>query len=509
MKRIKSEKKYWYLLSHQVCAIIMVIHIFLYDYTVEKISPKEAKFYMIMYIVGLVGCVISLIKATKIEIKRNKDNLEFKTNHSSLRKQGILMNKSSLSECETLQGIECKTVTIQDKVLNKKFENPILEWIDAIYLEELCFICGGIVLFLMWQLKKLDVFVFSLSDIMITSGIIAYMIDSIVLILYFSVVRRFCNKNLYTNSVLYLLKEVFIEDNNLKGVKEVSKKNRERQMLKHALENIATGNLEIVLDETEFHGREQEMAKSINRIQEGMKAAVSSKIRTEKLKADLITNVSHDIKTPLTSIVNYVELLQRENLENDNAKHYIQIIEKKAQRLKQLTEDLVEVSKISSGNIKLDIQEIDFVELVYQIGGEFNEKFESRSLTIVTKLPNESVLIRADGRQLYRAIENLYSNAAKYAFESTNVYIELVVEKEQAIFSIRNVYGKIVEGENGSYVDLTERFVRGEVSRTTEGSGLGLSIAKSLIMLMGGSFYLKTENGLFTAVVEFPVNHAF
>ena len=151
------------------------------------------------------------------------------------------------------------------------------------------------------------------------------------------------------------------------------------------------------------------------------------------------------------------------------------------------------------------MQEIDFLEFLYQIGGEFNEKFERRNLTIVTKLPKEPVLIKADGRQLYRAIENLYGNAAKYAFESTNVYVDLLVQNGQAIFSIKNVYGKIVEAENGNYVDLTERFVRGEASRTTEGSGLGLSIAKSLIICMDGYFYLKAENGMFMVNVEFPL----
>ena len=130
------------------------------------------------------------------------------------------------------------------------------------------------------------------------------------------------------------------------------------------------------------------------------------------MKADLITNVSHDIKTPLTSIVNYVDLLKRENLENENARNYIRVLDEKSQRLKQLTEDLVEASKISSGNIQLDMQTIDLVELLYQTGGEFNERFEARGLTIVTKLPHNSVMIRADGRQLYRAIENLYTNAA-------------------------------------------------------------------------------------------------
>lgn len=455
MKVSGSENRYLYLLWHQICSIVMVINIFLYDYTVERISTKDAKFYAVIYILGLIGSVISLIKVTKVEIKLNK------------------------------------------LVPEKK--------IDAIYLEILLLAGGAIILCFMWQLKKLELLLFSLSDIMIVSGIIAYIMDSIALIIYLSVIRRISKKNLYTNSFFYLLKEIWTEGKSFKGIAEVSKKNKERELLKNALEDIVDGNLEIVLEESAFHGREREMAKSINRIKEGMKEAVSSKIKTEKLKADLITNVSHDIKTPLTSIVNYVELLQRENLENDNAKHYIQIIDKKAQRLKQLTEDLVEISKISSGNIKLDIQEIDFVELLYQIGGEFNERFESRNLTIVTKLPNKSVMVRADGRQLYRAIENLYLNAAKYAFESTNVYVDLSVQNGQAIFSIRNVYGTIVEGENGNYVDLTERFVRGEASRTTEGSGLGLSIAKSLIVFMGGYFYLKAENGLFTATVEFPI----
>ena len=144
-----------------------------------------------------------------------------------------------------------------------------------------------------------------------------------------------------------------------------------------------------------------------------MSEALAKSIRNERMKADLITNVSHDIKTPLTSIVNYVDLLKREEIDNENAQKYIRILDDKSQRLKQLTEDLVEASKISSGNVKLDMQRIDFVELLCQTGGEFNERFEARNLTIVTKLPHDPVYIWADGRQLYRAIENLYTNAAK------------------------------------------------------------------------------------------------
>ena len=455
MEKVVSKKRYLYLLWHEICVIVMIVNIFLYTYDMEMLFTSRANFHMIICILALIGSIVLLISITKFEMKMNRYALEKK--------------------------------------------------LDAIYLEILCLLGGGSFLFFLEQLCRMDFDVFSLTDIMIGSGIIACIMDIIFLIVYLSFVRRICKKNLYTNSIFYLLKEVWSEGKNLKGVAEVSKKHKERKLLKNALENIAIGNLEIILEESNFHGEEREMAKSINCIKEGMKKAVSSEIRTEKLKTDLITNVSHDIKTPLTSIINYVQILQRENLENENVKYYIQIIDKKAQRLKQLMEDLVDISKISSGNLKLDMQEIDFVELLYQIGGEFNEHFENHNLTIVTKLPKESVLIKADGRQLYRAIENLYINAAKYAFENTSVYVELILRNGQVIFTMKNVYGKIVEAKNGSYVDLTERFVRGEVSRTTEGSGLGLSIAKSLVELMGGSFYVGMENGLFTTIMEFPM----
>ena len=174
--------------------------------------------------------------------------------------------------------------------------------------------------------------------------------------------------------------------------------------------------------------------------------------------------------------------------------------------MKQLTEDLVEASKISSGNIKLDMQKIDFVELLYQTGGEFDERFEARGLTIVTKLPSEPVLILADGRQLYRSIENLYTNAAKYALENTRVYVELVKEEEFAVFTIKNVAKtplEMVYEEGGN--ELAERFVRGESSRTTEGSGLGLSIARDLSVLMGATFEVKAESELFIVRIAFKM----
>ena len=246
-------------------------------------------------------------------------------------------------------------------------------------------------------------------------------------------------------------------------------------------------------------------AENLNNVQTGVAAAVEEKMKSERFRTELITNVSHDIKTPLTSIVNYVDLLKRENLENENARNYIRVLDEKSQRLKQLTEDLVEASKISSGNIQLDMQTIDLVELLYQTGGEFNERFEARGLTIVTKLPHNSVMIRADGRQLYRAIENLYTNAAKYALENTRVYVDLEVEENNAVFRIKNISKNPLPEQGAARKDLTERFVRGEESRTTEGSGLGLSIAKNLTQLMGGEFAILVDGDLFAASITFAV----
>ena len=244
------------------------------------------------------------------------------------------------------------------------------------------------------------------------------------------------------------------------------------------------------------------MGDAINKIGEGLYHAVDASMKNERLKADLITNVSHDIKTPLTSIINYVDLLKREKLENEKARNYIAVLDAKSQRLKQLTEDLVEASKVSSGNITLQMERLNFVELVYQTAGEFNERFEARGLTAVTKLPKEPVIILADGRRIWRVIENLYNNVAKYAMEHTRVYVGMEVLENTAFFSIKNISEQAL---NIDASELTERFIRGDVSRSTEGSGLGLSIAKNLTNLMGGTFDIYLDGDLFKVTVSFPI----
>lgn len=278
----------------------------------------------------------------------------------------------------------------------------------------------------------------------------------------------------------------------------------EQYQIRQGVEKIRDGALSGKIDIEQLHGEEKSLAEAINNIGEGLLHAVDDSTKNERMKADLITNVSHDIKTPLTSIINYVNLIKLEKIDNERVQGYIQILDEKSQRLRQLTADLVEASKISSGNVKLDMQVIDLVELVYQTSGEFNEKFEQKELTIVTKLPKTAVLIHADGRQLYRVIENLYNNVAKYALEKTRVYVDISYVEQKVVFSIKNVSEHSLARENSNAGDLTERFIRGDSSRTTEGSGLGLSIAKSLTVLMGGVFDIKVDGDLFKASITFP-----
>ena len=237
-------------------------------------------------------------------------------------------------------------------------------------------------------------------------------------------------------------------------------------------------------------------------ISRGLKAAVTEQVKAERLKTDLITNVSHDLKTPLTSIISYVDLLKRENIENPRVQEYITVLEQKSSRLKNLTEDLVEASKASSGNITLDLIPIHYTEILQQSLGEFEDKLAARSLQVLTILPQEDIMILADGRQLFRVLENLLNNCCKYALLGSRIYIELQKDEELATFTMKNISEAPL---NVSPEELTERFVRGDVSRSTEGSGLGLSIAKSLTKLMNGKMKIEIDGDLYKVSLSFPL----
>ncbi len=269
-----------------------------------------------------------------------------------------------------------------------------------------------------------------------------------------------------------------------------------------AISRIAGGDTSYQMELDGLSGKELNIACEINQIGTGLERALQEKVKSERLKADLITNVSHDLKTPLTSIINYVDLIKREHLQNEKVREYLNVLDQKSQRLKTLTEDLLEDSKASSGTLKLEMARLDLVEMIWQTNGEFEEKFAERNLELVSDLPGQSIMILADGRHLWRILENLYNNAFKYAMERSRVFAEIACENGYAYFTIKNVSEHPL---NVSSEDLTERFVRGDVSRTTEGSGLGLSIAQSLTKLQGGSFEILVDGDLYKARIGFPV----
>lgn len=276
----------------------------------------------------------------------------------------------------------------------------------------------------------------------------------------------------------------------------------ERHEILNGVSKIVEGDLDYKIDAANLHQDNFTLAKSINNIGSGLRSAVEESTRNERMKTELITNVSHDIKTPLTSIINYVGLIKREKIDNERIQSYVEVLENKAQRLKHLTEDLVEASKISSGNIELQIGRINLVELIYQTAGEFDEKFDAKNLNMVLNIPNEPVVVMADGRRVWRVIENLYNNVAKYALSGTRVYADLITKEGKAVFSLKNISENQLNFEAD---ELTERFIRGDVSRSTEGSGLGLSIAKNLTELQGGEFELYVDGDLFRVTVTFPI----
>lgn len=270
--------------------------------------------------------------------------------------------------------------------------------------------------------------------------------------------------------------------------------------IKQTLKNIYEGKENKKIDTTNLEQDLKEMAEYINSLSTGLTKAVEESLKSERMKTELITNVSHDIKTPLTSIINYVDLLKKEEMPNEKAKEYLDILDKKSQRLKRLTEDLVEASKASSGNIKLNMEIINVKELINQISGEFEDKLNESNLELIINMPEEEVKIKADSRYLYRVVENMYTNIVKYALEGSRVYVDIIASTNNVQIMLKNISKAKL---NISSDELMQRFVRGEASRNTEGSGLGLSIAESLTTLQKGKFNIYLDGDLFKVTIEF------
>ena len=456
MKQYTIGKKAAVIVLHQLCMVLMVTGVYATGYAFRHEAHGNIDIYTLISLAGLVGSFVSLAYMANVAGRKSEDDYTI-------------------------------------------YYLPI----DKVYSDVMLVIFTLLMVFMGKVISGVKNQHFDYASLIMTVGTFTFLFDLAFIIFYQSIVRKIKGNILCTHSLIYkgyeLLKRV-IEKKDIH-----TQKNKEIMRIQEALEAISEGALDTTLNVNEFHGQQKKVAEAVNHIRQGLMSSVNESLKNEKLKADLITNVSHDIKTPLTSIVNYVDLLKRENLDNENAKYYIHVLEEKSQRLKQLTEDLVETSKITSGNVKLNMQKLDLVELLYQTGGEFNERFEARNLTIVTKIPSEQIFIYADGRQLYRSIENLYTNAAKYALENTRVYVELEKADTKAVFTIKNVSKNELDIVSDGNVDLTERFVRGERSRTTEGSGLGLSIAKNLTHLMGGKFEIKVDGDLFIATITYNI----
>lgn len=263
---------------------------------------------------------------------------------------------------------------------------------------------------------------------------------------------------------------------------------------------MRSGDLESKVEDKYLVGCFREFAGELNGLADVAMVAAQNQLKSERMKTELITNVSHDIKTPLTSIINYVDLLEKPHTPEE-AQSYVEVLSRQSQRLKKLIDDLMEMSKASTGNIQVDIGEIDAVEAVTQALGEFADKLTAAGLTPVFHQSEENIMLLADGRLLWRAMSNVLSNAVKYALPGTRLYVDVSATQDKAIISVKNISGAQL---NISAEELMERFVRGDSSRNTEGSGLGLNIAKSLMELQKGQLQLLVDGDLFKVTLVFP-----
>ena len=271
--------------------------------------------------------------------------------------------------------------------------------------------------------------------------------------------------------------------------------------LKAAGEKLAAGEFEYKIDTKHMYWEFKHHAENLNSIGDGMAAAVEQRMKSERLKTELITNVSHDIKTPLTSIINYVDLLERPHTPEEGAE-YLEVLERQSKRLKKLTEDLVEASKASTGNMSVTLAPTSTLEIINQSLAEYGQRMEAGKLSVLINVPEPAPAVRADGRLLWRVMDNLFNNVVKYAMPETRVYVDVRTSEGNAVISVKNISRAAL---NVSAGELMERFVRGDASRSTEGSGLGLSIAKSLTELQHGQFNISTDGDLFKAEITLPL----
>ncbi len=322
-----------------------------------------------------------------------------------------------------------------------------------------------------------------------------FILDCVIAIFFAVIILLIFHEDLVFTAVLETVIVVIFIFRLLKAIADYDK-------IEEKLKEMYEGNNNDALERKEFLPEFYQSVDYINDISNGFERAIQDRIKSERLKTELITNVSHDIKTPLTSIINYVDLLKKEDIRNEKANEYIEILDSKSQRLKKLIEDLVEASKVSTGNVKLQLEKINIVELLNQAIGEFEDKFEAKKLEILLEAKESEIYILADSRYMYRIVENLFSNISKYALENSRVYIDIIKKSNEVYIEMKNISK---EKLNISAEELMQRFVRGDKSRTTEGSGLGISIAQNLTEIQKGVFNLKLDGDLFRVELIFNI----
>lgn len=274
------------------------------------------------------------------------------------------------------------------------------------------------------------------------------------------------------------------------------------KVLCDACEKLAAGDMDVHINDKGFIGNFKKQAKSINVIRDSINLAVDERMKSERLKTELITNVSHDIKTPLTSIINYVDLLGKEEFDNDKAREYIDVLDRQSVRLKKLIMDLIEASKATTGNVDLNMLPCDAKLILEQVVGEYQEKMDDQHLSLVVRTPESSATIMADSKALFRIFDNLLVNIQKYSLENTRAYVDLELVSNKAVFIFRNTSREALAADGSLFM---ERFYQGDISRSAEGNGLGLAVAKSLTELMGGEIQVITDGDLFKVTISFDI----
>lgn len=302
--------------------------------------------------------------------------------------------------------------------------------------------------------------------------------------------------------VLFMLCAVLVVGFSLSYLKRNRRLAEDIGLLTDRIAEVRAGELSDYLELPEDTDL-REAAENLNEISQGMEKALEERTKSERMKVELVANVSHDLKTPLTSIVSYIDLLEQEKNLPEHVKDYIRILGEKSERLKNMVQDVFEVSKAASGQLPVHLEELDFGKLLRQTLADMNIQIEKSELTLRTTIPEEPVLIQADGQRLYRVFQNLIQNALQYSLKGSRVYLTLTTQDGKACASVKNISA----AELDTNTDFTERFVRGDTSRSDGGNGLGLSIAKSFTEACGGELQVKAEADLFVASVTFPVKN--